>query len=381
MTAASEIDESSPLLDEYRDELFVWWKAPRWRIFSLVSLVVLFVLGFPTLLFAFAPRPQPEPEPPTPPAHNATRLRIFSFNTWGVPGKLGAQDKEARMVEIGKVISRTKYDIYLLTALWMKADHETIKSFVPEDWYMTETYDLAVYGACDGKVLPTGCSGLAIVSRFPFLEIDFHEFSKHGDFWWKDGEYFLRKGVGRVRIEPRPHVRVDLFVTQTTAQDYNSYYREIQAREIVDQLVTSSGADFAILGGDLNVDPRRMSSEEQTYGILTANLSNAMLEFFHSLDECLKPSRATYGNPTNTYSSGEQPQLFDYILYHNNNSSSIRTEKFDVVRLKGKIYRNVKEMSAFHLFSNSTVPLEQEPVMVSLSNHEAVTASLLLIPA
>ena len=38
-------------------------------------------------------------------------------------------------------------------------------------WYMTETYELAVYGACDGKVLPTGCSGLAIVSRYPFHEV------------------------------------------------------------------------------------------------------------------------------------------------------------------------------------------------------------------
>jgi hypothetical protein len=36
---------------------------------------------------------------------------------------------------------------------------------------MTETYELAVYNACDGKVLPTGCSGLAIVSRYPFQEV------------------------------------------------------------------------------------------------------------------------------------------------------------------------------------------------------------------
>jgi hypothetical protein len=38
-------------------------------------------------------------------------------------------------------------------------------------WYMTETYELGVYGACDGKVLATGCSGLAIISRFPFTQV------------------------------------------------------------------------------------------------------------------------------------------------------------------------------------------------------------------
>jgi hypothetical protein len=36
---------------------------------------------------------------------------------------------------------------------------------------MTETFQLAVDGACDGRVLATGCSGLAIISRFPFTQV------------------------------------------------------------------------------------------------------------------------------------------------------------------------------------------------------------------
>jgi hypothetical protein len=36
------------------------------------------------------------------------------------------------MMEIGKKIARQEYDIYLLEELWMKPDHATIKSFVPE---------------------------------------------------------------------------------------------------------------------------------------------------------------------------------------------------------------------------------------------------------
>ena len=36
------------------------------------------------------------------------------------------------MVEIGKKIARQEYDVYLLEELWMKLDHATVKSFLPE---------------------------------------------------------------------------------------------------------------------------------------------------------------------------------------------------------------------------------------------------------
>ena len=36
-------------------------------------------------------------------------------------------------------------------------------------YYMTEVGDLA--SSCDGTIGPDGCSGLAIVSKFPFVEV------------------------------------------------------------------------------------------------------------------------------------------------------------------------------------------------------------------
>ena len=71
----------------------------------------------------------------------------------------------------------------------------------------------------------TVCSGLAIVSRFPFKgEPEFEMFedrgSKNPRKWKVDGEIFAGKGVGRVQIEPFPDVNVS----------YNSYrisYRNI----------------------------------------------------------------------------------------------------------------------------------------------------------
>ena len=49
-------------------------------------------------------------------------------------------------------------------------------------WHMTETYELAVYGYCDGRALPTGCSGIAILSRFPFLEVRYHCRYRYGTY-------------------------------------------------------------------------------------------------------------------------------------------------------------------------------------------------------
>ena len=54
------------------------------------------------------------------------------------------------------------------------------------------------------------CSGLAIVSRFPFKEVEFNSFTDHGDAakMFIDGEWYARKGAGRVQIEPLPNVTV-----------------------------------------------------------------------------------------------------------------------------------------------------------------------------
>ena len=74
---------------------------------------------------------------------------------------------------------------------------------------MSEVGDFAL-STCDGRALPSFCSGLAIVSRFPFIEVrlmltmelqlsfslfqkEFLEYSYHGSIWNPDGEYWARK--------------------------------------------------------------------------------------------------------------------------------------------------------------------------------------------
>ena len=55
----------------------------------------------------------------------------MALNTWGMPAKVGSEDKELRMEAIGKFIQQKEYDVYLLSELWMRPDHETIRKLVP----------------------------------------------------------------------------------------------------------------------------------------------------------------------------------------------------------------------------------------------------------
>ncbi|XP_023348868.1 uncharacterized protein LOC111717601 isoform X2 [Eurytemora carolleeae] len=303
-------------------------------------------------------------------------LRIMALNCWGVPGSFGAYDKEKRMVAIGEEIIKREYDVYLLEELWMRNDHATIKKITTGNGlYMTEIYELGPYGTCEGRWTPLGCSGLAIVSKYPFIETEFNVFSVHGDGKKIDGEFEARKGVGRVRIEPIPNITLDLFVTHTAASNDNSYYREIQAREIVNH-VKNSTADFAILGGDFNIDPRM---NETTYHTLTSELSSAMQEFFHYLEVLLSPNHATYANPNNTYSAGyvDGPQLYDYIFHTAQGWNSVVVNLFEVPFLKSLISGEGTEEVA-ETNSTSGKGVRTTSRLVSLSDHEAVTSHLLL---
>jgi len=298
---------------------------------------------------------------------NAIGLKVMALNTWGMPATFGSYDKEIRMEAIGRHLQKQEHDVYLFAELWMRPDHKTIKSMLPDGYYMTELDQFShgsglVFG-CDGVVGPEGCSGLAIVSRFPFIETEFMGYSDHGDAWWGDGEYLARKGVGRVRISPVDGTLVDVYVTHTCASDYNYYYRQRQVKQLV-KFVNGSDADFVILGGDFNVDPK-VNANETSYQDVKDLMTNSMEEFFKVLTEWLIPKRSTYANPENTYSAKiYDPVLYDYIFHKAKGNNTAWTNFFDVPYLKfpklltGDAHGKSKQMS--------------------FSDHEAVTANLLL---
>jgi len=206
----------------------------------------------------------------------------MSLNTWGMPHSFGSEDKEVRMVAIGQHINQSDHDIYLLEELWMRPDYETIKRFVPDGWYMTD-YSEMTNGKCDGKVAPDGCSGLALVSKLPFIEKSFTAYDDTGDIMkaFSDGEYLAHKGVGGVRIEPAPGHIVDVFWTHTCASDDNDYYRQKQVKQLMG-VIKESNADFIILGGDFNADPT-VNAKETTLPDINKVMVSAIEEFFKKI--------------------------------------------------------------------------------------------------
>ena len=174
-------------------------------------------------------------------------------------------------------------------------DQKQTSKWLLSGYFMSEYGDFAL-PTCDGRALPAFCSGLAIVSKFPFIEKNFFEYSYHGDILKPDMEYWARKGAGQsydslqeleddishsgqVRISPLPNLLVDVFVTHTCAvgADYsNSYYREHQVQELIGW-VNKSNADFVILGGDFNTSP---TDNETSYHNLKTAMVSSMEEFF-----------------------------------------------------------------------------------------------------
>ena len=164
-------EDREPLLEE---------ASPRWRRKSSLLCLGLVIVGGLALVTAILLSYSHYWD-------NSPAVKVLTLNTWGMPATFGSYDKELRMAAIGDFINKSEHDIYLLEELWMRADHETVRERIPADWFMTTVGELS-NGACDGEIIPhssvhrspsplsgriapDGCSGLAVVSRFPFIEV------------------------------------------------------------------------------------------------------------------------------------------------------------------------------------------------------------------
>lgn len=325
-------------------------------------------------------------------AFNCTSLKVTSLNTWGMPATFGSQYKTERMAAIAEQVARGDYDVFLLEELWMEPDHTTIGAKVPEGFYMTGFRQLAL-STCDGRVAPTACSGLAIVSRFPFEDIEFNSYTDHGDFKkaFIDGEWLARKGVGKVRILPTndTSLTVDVFVTHTAADPdpshgyTNEYYRRKQVRELMDKYVTQSDADVVILGGDFNAQPVKETGE--IYHMIVEHMKNCLEEVFYKLNQWLNTNFATYGNQHNTFTGGKyNPVTYDYVFHHTNtNRTQTWTNWFELPLFKTTIFEDLLDddddnntTTARDKRSTDTIKKKQEEKVISFSDHEAVESTI-----
>ena len=284
----------------------------------------------------------------------------MALNVWGMPYSLGGLDKEERIDHIADIVNTSDFDVILLEELWMQPNYETIRAKIPKDYHITEFRDLAL-ATCDGRAAPTFCSGLTVISRFPFVEKEFNSYTDHGKAgeMFIDGEYLARKGVGRVRLHPPgSEATVDVFITHTIADAANDGYtnhpdRINQVNELMKSYVNKSKADVVILGGDFNAPPNK--SENEPYGIIRKTMKNSVEEIYYKLEEWLNPNYATYGNDLNSWSNMFDPVTFDYIFHKVNNPLVVA-------------WTNIFNLPFYHFYKNGT--------RLSVSDHEAITATI-----
>ncbi|MGE0712829.1 MAG: endonuclease/exonuclease/phosphatase family protein [Planctomycetota bacterium] len=192
------------------------------------------------------------------PAHAAPereRLRVVSFNVWGLPWGISRQRAE-RIAALGPALAALKPDVVALQEVWVRADGEAL------------TQALAAAGLVHATHEHAGLlgSGLLVASRYPIEARRFEPYELigklhkpyHGDAWARKGilSLTLRTPLGALRL-------VD---THVHASYGGSEYRDVQAAQLL-QLAGAAGdfganppperADAArpplLLLGDLNV--------------------------------------------------------------------------------------------------------------------------------
>merc|ERR1711892_1133617 len=198
-------DETEPLLSPASDALLSEHESEQQATSCLhghkkLLILVLILFGWAVIISALVVNfVVMTPAIPTP--ADGKEIKIFSLSVWGAPASFGTEDKEERIQAIGEyIVNHAKIDLFLLQELWMRPDHETIRAMLPRDLEMTTVGSLAP-ALCDGRIAPTFCSGLAVVSKFPIKEVSFTEYSAHGYIFYNVAEYWTRKGTGRVQIE------------------------------------------------------------------------------------------------------------------------------------------------------------------------------------
>ena len=145
-----------------------------------------------------------------------------------------------------------------------------------------------------------------------------------------------------------------------------------QVKQLV-ETIKKSEADFVILGGDFNADPV-VNKEETTLKDINDLMVSSVNEVFNKIKDWLIPTRATYGNPANSYSFKYGPVHYDYIFHKANHNNTMWTSLFDVRYLS-----SIRSSSQHYIVQ---IPVfktrKDEQHEVSFSDHEAVTAQLYL---
>eukprot|EP00096_Caligus_rogercresseyi_P006232 TRINITY_DN2252_c0_g1_i1.p1 TRINITY_DN2252_c0_g1~~TRINITY_DN2252_c0_g1_i1.p1 ORF type:complete len:352 (-),score=112.44 TRINITY_DN2252_c0_g1_i1:893-1948(-) len=286
------------------------------------------------------------------------RVKVLSLNVWGLPSILGSLDKETRIRKIVDLLyAKPEFDLIFMEELWMPGDHDIIAKGLEGKYIMTEFEDM---NPCIRLTAPWRCSGLAVLSKFPFQEVEFHPYNVSGfpSEEFIDGENLVNKGVGRVRVTLPQNVSADFYLTHTIAdappgKNYtNDDARLDQIGELLFNGVNLSEADLVVLSGDFNTGPG-----SKPYDAIHRFMTSTALDILKVLRALFDPVIATYANPQNTWSWNiSSPIMYDHIFYRVKDPNLLA-------------WTNIFSVPLFHF-------LDDEGKKTSVSDHEGVTATL-----
>ena len=116
-------------------------------------------------------------------------LRVFNLNAWGFRlVSSGLKEKKSRFEALRDILARNEFDVALLQEVWYRCDYDLLKATFPYSSYLSDHYSRAT-----GNLVPVGCSGLVILSKFPLEEVEFFPFKRRGGLLTFDRE--------RIRVE------------------------------------------------------------------------------------------------------------------------------------------------------------------------------------
>ena len=72
------------------------------------------------------------------------------------------------------------------------------------------------------------CSGLTTISRYPIKNITFDVFDDQGALCDRDFQYFGRKGIGHIQIQPMPNLMVYLSLNFLFISRINMIFNKLQ---------------------------------------------------------------------------------------------------------------------------------------------------------
>ena len=119
---AQESSETTKLLPRSNQDVNLVEPTKKWQLKEVLIILLLILTGVGLVaLLAYIPYVL---------LYKTTRLTVLNFNVWGMPGGMGGcKYKPERMEALADLIkSRTPHlDLFLLTELWMQADHQLLK--------------------------------------------------------------------------------------------------------------------------------------------------------------------------------------------------------------------------------------------------------------